>query len=92
MAATGLERNRVQEAVLALIKARLAVVAGAGAPSPKGGRPPARYALTPWALAQLPASGGSPREAAAARRGRGARSRRAAAARGARPAAERGAA
>jgi hypothetical protein len=65
MAATGLERNRVQEAVLALIKARLAVVAGAGAPSPKGGRPPARYALTPWALAQLPASGGSPQEAAA---------------------------
>jgi hypothetical protein len=60
MASTGLERNRVQEAVLALIKARLAVVAGAGAPSPKGGRPPARYALTPWALEQLAAHGADP--------------------------------
>ncbi|HEX2515450.1 MAG TPA: AAA family ATPase, partial [Chloroflexota bacterium] len=60
MAATELERNRVQEAVLALIKARLAVVAGAGAPSPKGGRPPARYALTPWALEQLAAHGADP--------------------------------
>jgi hypothetical protein len=62
MAATGLERNRVQEAVLALIKARLAVVAGAGAgaPSPKGGQPPARYALTPWALEQLAAHGADP--------------------------------
>ena len=52
--ATGLEANRVRETTLALIRGGWAVVAGAGAPPPRGGRPPTRYAVTPWALGQLP--------------------------------------
>jgi hypothetical protein len=56
-AATGLERNRVQEVCVALIKGSWVAPAGAGPAPKRGGRPPLRYALTPWALAQLAARG-----------------------------------
>jgi hypothetical protein len=52
--ATGLDPNRVREATLALIKGGWTVVAGAGGTPPRGGRPPVRYAATPYALEHLP--------------------------------------
>jgi hypothetical protein len=55
-AATGLERNRVQEVCVALIKGSWVTVAGVGPAPKRGGRPPTRYAVTPWALDQLPAA------------------------------------
>jgi hypothetical protein len=53
-AATGLEANRIKEAMLALIRARYARPAGEGPAPARGGRPPVRYAATLLALAQLP--------------------------------------
>jgi hypothetical protein len=61
-AATGLERNRVQEVCVALIKGRWVTPAGAGAAPARGGRPPLRYAVTPWGLEHAP--GGDPDAAA----------------------------
>jgi hypothetical protein len=57
-AATGLERNRVREVCVALTKGRWVIPAGAGAAPARGGRPPLRYAVTPWGLEHAP--GGDP--------------------------------
>jgi AAA domain len=54
-APTGLERNRVHDALLLLIKGGWARVGGAGERPPKGGLPSTVYAATAQALAQLAA-------------------------------------
>ena len=45
----------MQEVCVALIKGRWVTPAGAGAAPARGGRPPLRYAVTPWGLEHAPA-------------------------------------